>query len=537
MFNKQKKTLDDLVLFCEKSKLSHFNSKETGYSLCVNIPVNFEEINEEDDTLLFAYVRLFHIGRNANNSSVTKEAAEKALATIKYKPVLANFCTIDDVEDFTAHDMEIDEEGNIQYIERQVGCFTSDEPYIQYIEEFDKEFIFAKIAIPREYTSAAEIIERKNGTKISVELLVNEMQYNAKEKVLELTDIVVKGATLLGRNPSTGKEVQEGMKGAKVSLQDFSENKNSICTTTTQNELFSNELIKTLEKLNNKLDSIVSGASVFDKKGGNNDMTILEELLQKYNVTLDDIPFDYEELSDEDLKNKFFETFEKENSNVVNNGITSKDINQSYSCSLQINGKSYNFELSAQDKISALYELVNDTYSSVDNTWYSVIVYDEYVIMQDWYQNIAYKQNYKEDDYIFTLTGERVKVYANYLTKEEEEVIETLRENYSSIESELNTYKEAELKTQRETIINDEAYAEFINEEVFVEIKEKLSTYSLDELRQACDLALATCYKNNRKQFSLEEPTNKANKIGISYSQEEKVEEEPYGDYFAFLKK
>jgi len=153
-----------------------------------------------------------HSGENRNHSSVTEKAAKNCLKTIAYKPVLANFAEFDDGIDFTTHDIEVDEDGNLTYIERQVGCFTADKPtFDDEADDKGRKYVHARVAIPREYTQAAEIIERKNGTKVSVELAVNEMSYAADEHLLYLEDVEVMGVTLLGRNPETGKDVEEGM--------------------------------------------------------------------------------------------------------------------------------------------------------------------------------------------------------------------------------------------------------------------------------------------------------------------------------------
>ena len=69
----------------------------------------------------------------------------------------------------------------------------------------DRQYVYASCAIPREYTAAADIIERKNGTKVSVELVINEMQYDSKSKDLLFTDVEVSGLTCLGTDPETGE--------------------------------------------------------------------------------------------------------------------------------------------------------------------------------------------------------------------------------------------------------------------------------------------------------------------------------------------
>jgi len=80
----------------------------------------------------------------------------------------------------------------------------------------DRMNVFAKVAIPRQYTDAAEIIERKGGTACSVELAVNELSWDANEKTLLLNDVTIMGLTLLGKNPETGEDVQPGMENAHI---------------------------------------------------------------------------------------------------------------------------------------------------------------------------------------------------------------------------------------------------------------------------------------------------------------------------------
>ena len=220
-------TLEDLVKFCKAQKLYSFSSKETGEQICVQVPASFAKETTEG-SLLYATVKSFHTLRNRNGSAVTEKAANKSLSTFAYKPILAAFTKDKDGnDDFMSHEMEIDDDGNIVYIEQQVGCFTTDEPYMEKEPDDDRQFVYARCAIPREYTKAADIIERKGGTKVSVELIVNEFSYDEGEDVLLLEDIEVSGLTLLGVNED-GEEVLEGMEGARLDIKDFSKSNNSV---------------------------------------------------------------------------------------------------------------------------------------------------------------------------------------------------------------------------------------------------------------------------------------------------------------------
>ena len=131
--------LEDLYdFYSNKYKRStHFSADKTGHQIFVQVPAQFEiaETDYVDNTLLFCKVKLMHSGENRNHSCVTDDALVKASKGLAYKPVLANFMEYTDKEtgeilkDFTAHDMELNNDGSINYIEKQIGCFTSDEPF------------------------------------------------------------------------------------------------------------------------------------------------------------------------------------------------------------------------------------------------------------------------------------------------------------------------------------------------------------------------------------------------------------------------
>jgi len=53
------------------------------------------------------------------------------------------------------------------------------------------------------------------------------MSYSIEDGLL-LEDVDVMGCTLLGTDPDTGEEVQEGMQGAFLQIEDFSAENNSI---------------------------------------------------------------------------------------------------------------------------------------------------------------------------------------------------------------------------------------------------------------------------------------------------------------------
>lgn len=561
-------TLDELYKFCQSKKIHKFSSNETGSQIVVSVPAQFE-IDDKyvDDTLLFAKVKLMHSGENRNHSSVTDKALKKAGKGLAYKPILANFMeyvdedTGETLQDFTSHDMILNNDGTTTYLEKQIGSFTSDEPFYEVEESTGHNFLYGYCAIPREYTPAADIIERKNGTKISVELAVNELEYNSKDKVLELTDVIILGATCLGKNPDTLEDVGEGMLNARldtIDIADFSVKKDSVQFSKDE------KLIEILEKLNTTLSN-------FNKKllkeGGIQENMKFKELLEKYNKSIEDIDFDYKNMSDEELEAKFAELFEDDldvtdqntdpdNTDPNSNNSTDSnsdpdqssndnpdpepepevinDDEQEKNRKFTINDGIREFAISLNEKIHAISELVNATYSESDNTYYFVTAYDKYVIMEDWWNGKYFKQTYSENDGVFTLTGDRVQVYAEYVTADEMASLDEMRSNYSSIKEELDKYKYAEEYADKMTVFDDVCYSDYLDTDEFKNImkKEFVDQYSKEELAEKADAALGKLVKVSKKfSFTTKVPEKKV--TSIQFAVKTDIEEKkPYGNLF-----
>lgn len=568
-------TLDDLVNFCATHNMQRFSSEESGYKILVRVPSTFEEDeNNSNDSMLYAKIKLLHTNRNRNGSNVTEAAAKKCMDTIKYKPLLAAFCDIDGEKDFTTHEMEFTEDG-IEYIEKQVGCFTADKPSLEYDKEKDRYYLYANAAIPREYTPAADIIERKNGTKVSAELFVNDMSFDTKSKELILNDIEIMGCTLLGKNPDTGEDIVEGMEGARLDIKDFSHELKYE-----QND----KLVELLEELSTKIDNI-SNFNIKDdnpiknsEKGGNNEVKF-EELLEKYGKTAEDVTFDYSEMSDDELELAFKELFDlvdpgndpsEEQQEVseptdeeiagavataisaltdssepsaveearagydaltdgqkelissevlelltaqeerVAQGLSEDDNHPKMSVEMSIKMSASEeddvkrYSVSLSDKIYALQTLVNDTYSESDNDWYYVDVFEEekYVVMHGWTKN--YRQSFKVRNDVYSLVGDRVEVFAQYLTQDEIKKMDEMRSNYSSISDKLSKY---ESEPEKMEILESDDYKAIYNTAEYEALLEKDAHFDLttEEVRAKADEILLSYAKAGNLNFSAEE--------------------------------
>lgn len=556
MPNKIKKilTVDDLIKFCQEQKFMKFDSQDTGYQIAIKVPTVFELENETDDNhrgMLKLKIKIFHTLLNRNKSFISKESAEKAMKTIPDRPVLAALHQLESGEwDFAGHEAEIveDENGNeeFKYIESQVGSFSSEPAFWEHDNELDKDFVCAYAYISREYTKACEVLERKNGTKNSCELCVDKFNYNAKEKYLELEDFYVSGSTLLGCTINGETEIQEGMQGSRADIVDFSVENNSVKFNKDE------KLVEILDRLNETLSKFNINNNNSKEGGKSEKMTKFEELLTKYNKTVEDITFEYENLSEEELSAKFEEEFGKcggdskkkkcetdtDKSDDLEDDATKEDnacgnsdkkkkcdeddsVKDDNACgggskkkkntveySVTVDGTTKTFEVSLEEKIDALYRLVNETYSEADNTYYGVTVYENYLVMIDYWSNRYYKQSYAFDGDNCSLTGDRVEVYAEFVTADEQKELETMRSNYSSISEKLAKYEEAEEIADKMTVFSDEAYSKYLDTEEFKSLmaKDTLKKFTKDELIEKADAALG---KLNRTHQTFSMSANK----------------------------
>lgn len=543
-------TIEDLIRFCEQKKMYNFSSKESGKPIVIQAVQDFSsaDVEETADNKLYAKVRVCHTLLNRNGSYISEDSMKAAMPSLKYSPLLANIHQLDDgTWDFHSHDYHIekDEDGNenVIYDEKQVGTFTADEPYFEYDKDMDKTYVVARVAIPESYTRCADIIREKNGTKVSCELIIYECSYNAKEKYLQLDNFEFAGCTCLG-SEKDGTPIGEGMLGSKITLEDFSEENNSLIK-------FNEKMVELQARLEKLETACFDNKKNNSKEGGNKNLNKFEELCQKYEKTVDDITFDYENMSDDELVEAFAKAFDEtdsaddgsegadtpsgsetttdgneegENNPTEKNpdesekGDTTEDetpfidddeskkkINNSENTveySFTKNGEIKKFAVSLQDKIYAIQDLVNATYAEIDNTYYGVTVYDDYVIMCDWWSGRYYKQTYDSKDDNYSLIGDRVEVYVEFVTADEQKEIESMRSNYAELKAFKENVEKNELHSKKESLLADEKYSVLSDNEAFTKLKKNMDNYSLDDLETKAKVIFAD-YVSSVGNFSL----------------------------------
>ena len=551
-------TIEDLIKFCRTNKMYTFSSKESGKPIVVQSIQDFSsaDIEESDDGKLYCKVRVCHTLLNRNKSFISEDSMRQAMPTLKYSPLLAKIHQLDDgTWDFHAHDchMETDEDGNeyVVYDEQQIGTFTADEPYLEYDEKLDKTYVVARVAIPEEYTRAADIIRSKKGTKVSCELIIYECSYNAKEKYLQLDNFRFNGCACLG-SEKDGTPIGEGMLGSKLTLEDFSEDNNSLVK-------FSNQLNEMQAKLNElearfiinntngKEETRVEINENFDEVTDTEEVTETEETTEEeVTVTENESEETVDETSEDEtvVEENSEETTDESGEETENDEVTVKEDNacggggsgttkkKKKKNSVENDPMTKTYEISHDDIRYALYNLLS-SYEESDNDWYYITgVYDSYFVYESWNGGKIYGQKYTKDNDNVAFDGERYTLHKEYLTDSEFAELQSMRSNYASLKEFKETAEKNELHAKREEILNSEKYEAVSETDAFKELVKNMDNYSLEELEKEAKIIFADNF--NMETFAVHaEKVQKNSTVKVFANVNKSKKDSRYGDLFS----
>lgn len=529
--NKRLLTLDDLCeYYSHRKKSMKFSSEESGEPIVVQVAgtLKFEDSNNLTAGLTPVRLQACHTEKNLNKSSISYETMhDKLLPTFKNRPILGYIHNVDGIPQFYGHNAH-EEDGEIVYDEIAVGNIPeTNNAELVYDEENDRYNVMIDGYLYDEYTKATEIVKREEECPCSVEISIKSMSFDAKDHTLVIEDGYFSGVAILGYDDN-GNKVQPGMAGSNVKLKDFSMSNNSIL-----NELSNDEhskLIETLDNLNKTLSSLNINSKTnptvekFEKGGSTEtNMTKFEELLGKYNKTVEDITFEYEGLSDEELENVFSTTFDEseptpdtvvtesdksddDTDDDTDDSTTDEPDNTDDTDDDNKDKDTYSktFELSHEDVRSALYQLLAPIEETLNEYYWIMSVYDDYFIYESCCGNY-YKQAYTKENDTIAFDGERQELFAEFVTADEKAELEDMRANYSSISEKLARYEEAEEIADKMTVFEDQAYSKYLETDEFKKLMdvENVKKFTKDELVEKADAALGKVVKTT-KTFSMD---------------------------------
>lgn len=539
-------TLNDLYQFCKSNNFSHFSAKESGGPIIVQSYGEFEAQTESTQGLVPVTLQACHTELNRNLSFISEDTMTKALPSFANKPILGYIHQLDDgTYDFYTHNISyVEDEGSedgmrIEYDERPIGVVPeSCNAHLEYDKDKDKTYVVVTGYIYEDYGNRAVDIIKNNGgkTKVSVEIAVNEMSYNAKEGYLNIDDMYFMGVTCLGKTPD-GEVVQEGMEGSNLKLDNFSVKENSMFSAD-----ISDKIVDLLSNINEKLDNLSN--TKFNEKGVENTMNHFEELLEKYGKTVEDIDFDYEGMTDEELDSKFAELFgeiveveEHDEGNdgddgvvvVEEEGTDPTDDPEAVVTESVVENHEIKYELSHDDVRYALYNLI--AAKSEDDYYYTWIaeVYDSKFIYQDCRENKFYRQKYTKDGDNIALDGDPVEVFSEWLSKDEKDALDALKSDYAALKDFKETYDAEQTKAEKMAVLDGAEYAEIKETDEFKALVSEMDKYSVEEIKVKADLLFAASMK---KKFSFETKPVKKGAVGLNFTAKSDEKQEAYAGLF-----
>ena len=496
----------------------------------------------DSDQFLKLRFRVCHDGESPNHTYFTKETMEEANKSLEYIPILAHVYIDKETGKpvIGSHDMHIEEdklndgEARIIYDEAPIGLIPSLADNNCTIEEFDGlNYTYVDGYVWRDYSNYAEqLLEDAENNKISMEIDFSQdsLAYDVEHKRYNISAYRYRGITCLNESLGTG------MKNAAATTTNFS-----------ADDDIKSKMIVLMEELQKCLREYDSQDS--DKKGGDVEMNTFEILLEKYGKTVEDVTFEIEGLSDEELEAKFKEAFEDGNGDGTSddnagnddagdgsdgdtNGIDSNDSEPEKFV------KTFTVELSHEDVRYALYNLIG-IYEEEDNEWYSIrSVYDNYFYMQGWCNNRLYKVGYTVEGGNVALEGDRQEMFEIIVSESEKLAIEKLREDYSALEVKYNELKEfkvnadaAKLQADKDAIFTREEFSAIVETKAFKKLIENSVDYTLEECEQRAKEILDDCndYLTN---FAMQDNgATKPQVLAFNFNKRES-KKSPYGNLF-----
>lgn len=450
----------------------------------------------------------------------SRKALDKASKSCVNIPILAHVIVIEDEEgnqtlDYGGHDFHIEAdqfnsgEAKIIYDELVVGVVPESCNLTISDNAAGNAVLSVDAFLYKDYGGyACDILQGKNGrTSVSAEVEVSDIVYVAADDIQEVNDCIIDGITLLGSN------VEPAIENAHTEF---------LSAHTKQHQ---QQLLSIMQELKESLDKYTMAVKAEENKNSGKEETQMEnkrfeELLTKYEKKVEDIKFDYANMSDEELDAAFVEAFEKE-AVPEDNADTEEKVVE---LSVKMGEGVKTFAKSLDEVIYALTDLVNQTYAE-DGTYYCCTVYDggtaktRNVIMQDVYTGKAYKQSWSIKDGNYSLKSERTEVFAEWVTAAERDQLDNMRTNYSALSEELNNVKDQLAKHQAEPekmeILQADEYSQIAETDEYKELLENHFDVTKEDLSAKLDSILLAQVKANAKKvdFSAKQPETSGVKL------------------------
>jgi len=245
-----------------------------------------------------AVLKVAYTGKNRNGSFISKEAYEKCIGTIYNCPVVCNYNREND--SIGGHDMELVVDGNgtpsMVNVTQPVGTIPESANYWwEIVEEEDgteNEYLCVDVLLWKRQ-EAYKKIKNDGITSESMELTVKEGSRDKSSGLYIIDDFEFTAFCLLGDG------IEPCFESASLetfALNEFKEQMNDMMSDLREALISFNS-----HKENNEID-IENEKERINAKGGNEKLEEKLALVKEYGLTIDDLDFAINDMTDEELK-------------------------------------------------------------------------------------------------------------------------------------------------------------------------------------------------------------------------------------------
>ena len=291
-------------------------------------------------------------------------------------------------------------------------------------------------------------------------------------------------------------------------------------------------------------------------------MNKFEELLAKYGKTADEVTFEYENLSDEELEVAFKEAFEEtedEPETVVEEAVVEEAIEETVveepAEEVDANPAEVvveealeepveevieqpeekfvlKYELSHDDIRTALYSLL--AVESDTEYCYAWIleVFDDKFIYQDYMENKFYRREYSKDSDNVALGENKVEVFNEWLSQAEKDALDALKADYAALKEFKSTYDESVIKAQKTDILDKAEYECLEKNAEFAQLRADMDKFSVEEISTKADLIFAAHMKSTMEFSAKDEGKKKPTTLGFAMDTKKEKKKKAYGNLF-----
>lgn len=474
-------------------------------------------------------LRIAYTGKNRNGSFISKASFEAAVPSMFGCPVVANYIREDN--EIGSHDGELveDSNGNVKYVNitQPVGFVPPGARYWWDTVEDDgviHQYLNTEVILWKRQ-EAYEKIKENGITKHSMEITVNDGEMH--DDYYQINDFEFTAFCLLG----TAEPCFE-------SSALFTFNKNDM------KEQF-DEMLKEFK---------LAFASDLAEKEVSPNMNKLQELLDKYNLKVEDLEFEVENLSDEELEAKFSEVYDQ--AGDPENEPAAEPVQDDFTVEEPVvepetepSTEEENFELESQianqlrEAISA--ETIVDENYGYEYHRYWMIDYDRdanevyFEDVMNGFNLYGAPYSFNGDNIVINFDGSKRKKYAIVDFVEGEQTF-THKEIYDSIlagtkkkcdelSNQLKEFKDARHKEEADELF--ERFEEKLgNMPEFKELKDSFAEHTIEELEDKLYSLVG------REQFKYTKNNSAPKAPAIPSLERHDSEQDPYGSLFNFLK-